>query len=369
MAQEIIIDGNSRRNKGKTFNAFHRTVLVLSSFLISITLIISWVLWFSFYREKIDAILVAFTKTFLEQQGCMIKFQFQDLTIVTLILASLFLVTGTMPFIFLKKKGLLAFLWGLLGLIVALAIILGSAWFFYYFYYILHDFFEENSNLNLLIVIVPWGSVLIVATIFCLNCIWLLLSIIFGKKNTTDQQIATINKNVNTEVVNAVAPITMSGFNDPYHLNQQPEKSPINIVITNNCQPTSSETTKIATDNTSSIATTWTAAQIENIWNKGFIIPNYNKNLYRKDYAGALMFRNSFVNNFETIDNPKGYYWTIVHQRPIVHGGSQNIDNLHPMNVYNAITKGNNYPRWKTSISYNGKENYSKQQVWKDRKF
>ncbi|WP_339041518.1 hypothetical protein [Spiroplasma endosymbiont of Apeira syringaria] len=80
------------------------------------------------------------------------------------------------------------------------------------------------------------------------------------------------------------------------------------------------------------------------------------------------MFRNNFISNVKLDDDPKSYNWTIIHQRPLFHGGTSDISNLQPMNNTNAITKGNNYPRWKTAIAFNGKQNFLKQKSWKDKK-
>lgn len=110
----------------------------------------------------------------------------------------------------------------------------------------------------------------------------------------------------------------------------------------------------------------WTTEQIDEIWNKAQVITDVNPKLYRKDYAGAWMFRDAFTTVLEET-NVRSYAWTIVNHRPLAHDGDNSIDNLDPMNVTNAITKGEDYPKWKTKISSSGNENIVKEQSWKAR--
>lgn len=112
----------------------------------------------------------------------------------------------------------------------------------------------------------------------------------------------------------------------------------------------------------------WSPEEIETIWNKSEIIAGYDSKLYRKDYAGALMFRKAFVNypTEETENNPKSYNWTIAIQKPVNHGGTIEDDNLLAMNTMNFLKKGNHYPHWKTIITYDGRENILKEKQWKD---
>ncbi|WP_342218439.1 hypothetical protein [Spiroplasma endosymbiont of Amphimallon solstitiale] len=143
-----------------------------------------------------------------------------------------------------------------------------------------------------------------------------------------------------------------------------PQSKLLDNQVTSNPNP-------VQTNNSSNIVNsevTWAPQQIEEVWNKGEIIDDYNPQLYRKDYAGGLMFKNNFISNVKLNDDPKSYNWTIIHQRPLFHGGTSDISNLQPMNNTNAITKGNNYPRWKTAITFNGKQNFLKQKSWKDKK-
>lgn len=111
----------------------------------------------------------------------------------------------------------------------------------------------------------------------------------------------------------------------------------------------------------------WTLEQIEAAWEKAEIIDGVSDKLYRKDYAGAWMFRDSFTSNYSTADNVETYSWTIVLHRPVDQQGTTELYNLDPMNIVNAKSKGENYPSWKTKISSKGNKNIVKEQNWKAR--
>lgn len=111
----------------------------------------------------------------------------------------------------------------------------------------------------------------------------------------------------------------------------------------------------------------WTLEQIEAAWEKAEIIDDVSDKLYRKDYAGAWMFRDSFTTDYTAADNLETYSWTIVLHRPAGQQGTTELYNLDPMNIINAKSKGENYPSWKTKISSKGNKNIAKEQNWKAR--
>lgn len=111
----------------------------------------------------------------------------------------------------------------------------------------------------------------------------------------------------------------------------------------------------------------WTIEQIQAVWEKAEVIDNVNEKMYRKDYSGAWMFRDAFTTNYEDANNEKTYAWTIVLHRPSNQGGTTDLYNLDPMNIVNAKSKGENYPRWITKLSSKGNENILKEQNWKAR--
>jgi len=83
---------------------------------------------------------------------------------------------------------------------------------------------------------------------------------------------------------------------------------------------------------------------IEEVWAKGVIVDGYDKDLYRKDAAGAWIARNSFGNR----DSLFG--WEVDHVWPQSKGGGDDLVNLRPMHWKNNISKGDNYPVYSTSI-------------------
>lgn len=111
----------------------------------------------------------------------------------------------------------------------------------------------------------------------------------------------------------------------------------------------------------------WTLEQIEAVWEKAEIIDGVSDKLYRKDYGGAWMFRDSFTTDYSAADNLETYSWTIVLHRPTSQQGTTELYNLDPMNIVNAKSKGENYPSWKTKISSKGNKNIAKEQHWKAR--
>lgn len=114
----------------------------------------------------------------------------------------------------------------------------------------------------------------------------------------------------------------------------------------------------------------WTNEQINRAWERGLVVATYEPEAYRSDYAGALMFKGSFVANpnSEENNNVRSYSWTIVHQRPLEVGGSEESNNLWPLNCMNALAKGQDYPRWKTTVTFNGRENILKVKKWKGKR-
>lgn len=83
---------------------------------------------------------------------------------------------------------------------------------------------------------------------------------------------------------------------------------------------------------------------IKQVWDKGIIVEGYDKDLYRRDAAGAWIAFNSYGNR----DSVLG--WEIDHVWPQSKGGDDKIENLRPMNWRNNESKGDDYPVYNTAV-------------------
>ena len=98
---------------------------------------------------------------------------------------------------------------------------------------------------------------------------------------------------------------------------------------------------------------------INNVWKKAIIVNGVDPNIWRKDYAGAWIKKSDY-GNCDSI-----YGWEIDHEKPVSEGGTDNINNLVPLQWENNRSKGDNYPRWNTVVSSNGDKYYRATQPWK----
>ncbi|WP_400255334.1 hypothetical protein [Spiroplasma endosymbiont of Cleonymus obscurus] len=151
-----------------------------------------------------------------------------------------------------------------------------------------------------------------------------------------------------------------SNFNEQATTITVEETQPIIEKTNTNTKKETIEVQKVTTHH-------WTLEQIEAVWEKAEIIDGVSDKLYRKDYGGAWMFRDSFTTDYSAADNLETYSWTIVLHRPTSQQGTTELYNLDPMNIVNAKSKGENYPSWKTKISSKGNKNIAKEQHWKAR--
>lgn len=364
--------------------------IIVTSALISITFIISWVLWLKVFHDEINQI-IALVNNVITSNGINFNLTFKTLTMVVLGF-SVTLALTTFPFIFLKKNSIITLVLGIVLLVISSLLIIGTILFFSFGYSAFSDYvLGEDSIVDILFFAVP----VILEMLFCVALvgfsILLILGVFKGGKNTVDLVLPITNKtqeNTNPNVSSTVgslpnqpgqginivintsnssphqspqpfiAVIPSTTTNNPVLLNEQ-KPSPVPINVPNEQIPLPVITTS---------QVRWSAQQIEDVWDKGEIIPNVNPSLYRKDYAGALMFKQNFLNNVSFNDAVKSLNWTIMHQKPLAVGGSNDISNLVPLNNNNAVSKSNNYPKWKTRITYNGKENVLKQKRWKHKK-
>lgn len=105
---------------------------------------------------------------------------------------------------------------------------------------------------------------------------------------------------------------------------------------------------------------TWTETQKRAVWEKGYIIPGYDENVYRKDFAGAWMVWFDYADTTSEVS----YGWEIGHVKPESLHGRDDIDNLQPVHWVNNKTKGENYPYYTTMITSFNKQNVHREQKW-----
>lgn len=371
----------------RNINVHNRWGIIISSGLMAVFLIVNWALMLVFDHNN-NEILSLLNKV-INEKVIDFNLTFQLFTIFILILAVFVLIVITMPFLFLTKYQLITFLLSLLILVISIAFIGGVGILLIYGY---HDFcvFVTIKNItDILISLLPSTLAFICSLFLLFFGLWLIVASLIKKENkhkltTADNSYSSLsestanNSGQNSPFVEQTVVPTTPVFTEHIPNENQgititihntagsplPQPKLVDAPVVTNPIAKINTTTNVASNN----EITWTPEQIEEVWNKGEIIENYNSQLYRKDYAGALMFKNNFINNVKIDDDPKNLNWTIIYQCPLSHGGTANISNLQPMNNINAITKGNNYPRWKTGVAFNGKQNVLKQKSWKDKK-
>lgn len=98
---------------------------------------------------------------------------------------------------------------------------------------------------------------------------------------------------------------------------------------------------------------------VNDVWEKAMVVAGANASFLRKDYAGAWIKKSDYGNCYSQ------YGWEIDHQKPVSKGGTDNEANLKPLQWENNRSKGNDYPRWKTTVSANGATNGYYTQYWK----
>lgn len=93
------------------------------------------------------------------------------------------------------------------------------------------------------------------------------------------------------------------------------------------------------------------------VWEHASKVPGYNPSIWRKDFAGAWIRRDSY-------NCQSKYGWTIEAMIPLEYGGKFQLDNLEAIHWQNALSKGKDYPEFYSILTSEGNNNFKKKRKW-----
>ena len=97
---------------------------------------------------------------------------------------------------------------------------------------------------------------------------------------------------------------------------------------------------------------------IEEIWKSALTVTGFNPDIVRKDACGAWIMRNQYGNRNSI------FGWEIDHVYPVSMGGADDIINLRAMQWENNVSKGDDFPIYKSKIQSAGNKNIYKEEQY-----
>lgn len=92
---------------------------------------------------------------------------------------------------------------------------------------------------------------------------------------------------------------------------------------------------------------------IQRVWDKGLILPGYDKDEYRTDHCGAIIKRDMYNNSSEALSMG----WEIDRIKPISFGGTNDLSNLQPLQWENNRKKNEDFPSWSCCVKASDDKN------------